>query len=205
MRKGLSAVILFLALSLTTVAPAALAEDAGTENLSQDRTDSISGNPFDDNASTTAKDESSSIAVRSTYDYPGAVGDSGKVTTSSYPSGSCGLQVNLPHASGSYSEEIHTRITSFCRILPLVSNTVSGRTYRSRWYGWQLRATLSPRTVYAPSSTVQNYRRTVVAKCSEGTWHRYRTEGFGTISTGVRSYSAAVYEQNDDEIRCQRR
>jgi hypothetical protein len=109
-------------------------------------------------------------------------GISSNATTDS-SSGQCGLQVNMPHASSTYSEEIHTRINSFCKVLPLASNTVSGKTCRLRWYGWQLRATLPPKTVYASSSTVQNYRRTVVAKCKEGTWHRYRTEEFGTVVT----------------------
>lgn len=198
MQKGLSAVLLLLTLSLTIVAHAATAEDTGTDNLSQDRIDSISANSFDDNASTTTKDEATAISAR---------GISSNATTSGYSSsGQCGLQVNLPHASGSYSEEIHTRINSFCKVLPLASNTVSGKTFRSRWYGWQLRATLSPKTVYASSSKVQNYRRTVVAKCKEGTWHRYRTEGFGTVVTAQgQSLSGSAYEQNDDEIRCQRR
>lgn len=199
MRRRLSAVLLLLGLSLTTASYAALAENAALENLSEDRASTISDNAFDDNASSTTKDESASISVR---------GTSSNAKADSYPSsGECGLQVNMPHASGSYSEEIHTRVSSFCRVLPLVSNTVSGKTYRSRWYGWQLRATLTPATVYAPSTRVQNYRRTVVTKCKEGTWYRYRTEGFGTISTGVQSFSAAAYEQQDKdkEIRCERR
>lgn len=209
MQKGLSAVLLLLALSLTAVAHAAPAEDVPLENLSEDRADTIFDNVFDDNASSTTKDESTSILARGTSINAitiSARGTSSNAITNRYPSsGQCGLQVNRPHASATYSEEIHTRITSFCRVLPLVSNTVSGKTYRSRWYGWQRRATLLPKTVYAPRA--QNYRRTVVAKCKEGTWYRYRTEGFGTISTGVQRFSAAVYEQQDrgQEIRCERR
>ncbi|MCX2968185.1 MULTISPECIES: hypothetical protein [Streptomyces] len=125
--------------------------------------------------------------------------DTDGVGTLAYPKG-CGIQVNFPHASNSYEHEIHTRIVSACDVLPLASNTVSGKTYRSRWYGWQQVATLPAKTKTA--GNVQEYRRTVVANCSEGNWYRYRTEGFGTISTGVQSYSAAAYEQNDDEIVC---
>lgn len=122
----------------------------------------------------------------------------GDVGTYAYP-GSCGLQVNSPHFSTSY-REIHTRITSFCNDLPLASNTVSGKTYRSRWYGWEQVGDLPPSTT--TQGNVQNYRRTATAPCDSGSLYRYRTEGFGTISTGAQSYSAAAYEQNDTEISC---
>lgn len=189
------------------VAPA---EDSAQGGVSEDRTDTVFEN-VPDNMSSNATDEATSISVRGTYNYTDTVGNSGLVTTNdaylkAYPKdGECGLRVNTPHASNTYSEEIHTRIESFCKVLPLVSNTISGKTYRSRWYGWQRVATLAAQTVSAPSTRVQNYRRTAVAKCKAGDWYRYRTEGFGTISTGVQSFSAAAYEQNDDEIQCQKR
>jgi hypothetical protein len=156
-----------------------------------------------DNSTT---DQSGQIAARSSDDYSEKAGNVRILTAQGYPTdGQCGLRVNMPHASYDNAAQIHTRIESFCRVLPLMSNTISGRTYRSRWYGWQHQATLYPATVNAPSTRVQNYRRTVVANCEPGTWHRYRTEGFGTITIPGRSFSAAVYEQQDPdgEIRCQ--
>jgi len=210
MRKGLTAVLLLMSFSLTATAYAVSVEDSASENLSQDRADTKFEN-VNDSVSDVGIDQSTAIATESgnrTSEnlWNSEIGSYEKVSTFAYPSsGQCGLLVNTPHASGSYSEEIHTRVVSFCRVLPLISNTVSGKTYRSRWYGWERRATLSPKTVTASSSTVQNYRRTVVAKCKAGDWHRYRTEGFGTVSTGVQSFSAAAYEQNDDEIQCVRR
>ncbi len=125
-------------------------------------------------------------------------GYKGDAVTYAYP-GSCGIQVNSPHFSTSY-REIHTRITSFCNDLPLASNTVSGKTYRSRWYGWEQVGDLPAST--KTEGNVQNYRRTATAPCDSGSLYRYRTEGFGTINTGAQSYSAAAYEQNDTEISC---
>lgn len=123
----------------------------------------------------------------------------GRIGPLAYP-GDCGVAVDYPH--NSTSGGIHTRITSFCYTMPVMSNTVSGRTYRSRWYRWQQVASLAARTTYGPSPYSQTHRETVVAGCSAGTWYRYRTEGFGTITVPSGTYSAAAYEQNDDEIRC---
>ncbi|GAA3760847.1 hypothetical protein GCM10022402_43370 [Salinactinospora qingdaonensis] len=107
--------------------------------------------------------------------------------------------MNSPHYSRSYGE-IHTRIVSFCRDLVLVSNTVSGKTYRSRWYGWQNIGELPAKT--KTEGNVQTHRRTVTASCDFGSWYRYRTEGFGTVSTGSQTFSASAYEQNDSAIYC---
>ncbi len=115
------------------------------------------------------------------------------------PSGNCGIQVNYPHYSTQY-KEIHTRVTSFCRDLVLVSNTVSAKTYRSRWFGWQRVSTLDPKT--KTSGNVQEHRRTITAPCDKGSQYRYRTEGFGEVSTGAQTFSAASYEQNDNAITC---
>ena len=214
MQKSLPAVLLLLALSLNTVAYAAPDEDTETGNLSQDRIDSISVNPFDDNASSTTKNEATAISARGTYNYPSTASNTDtigavKIGAVASSRGECGVRVDNPHPSYRNSEEIHTDITSFCKVLPLASNTVSGKTYRSRWYGWQHQATLSPRTVYIPNNSpkvVQNHLRTIVAKCKEGNWYRYRTEGFGTVVTAQgQSLSASAYEENDDEIRCEKR
>ncbi len=189
---------------------ATAAEDSTLDSVSEDKADTVFENA-PDNMSSNATDEATSISVRGTYDYMGTVGSNDKVITNdaylkAYPKdGQCGLRVNTPHASNTYSEEIHTRIESFCKVLPLVSNTISAKTYRSRWYGWQRVATLAAQTVSIPSGRVQSYRRTAVAKCEAGDWYRYRTEGFGTVSTGVQKFSAAAYEQNDDEIQCEKR
>ena len=196
MRRELPTVLLFLGLSLTAAADAVLSKESMPDKLSQNLADGASAN---------VTDQSTPISARGTNDYSNAVGNSGGVTTLAYPSGNCGLQVNNPHASNDYSAQIHTRIVSFCQVLPLVSNTVSGKTYRSRWYGWERVKTLPPVTVFAPSSRVQNHRETVAVDCKVGDWFRYRTEGFGTISTGSQVFSAAAYEQNDDEIQCVRR
>lgn len=209
MRKGLTAVLLLISFSLTATAYAVSVEDSASENLSQDLADTKFEN-VNDSVSDVGIDQSTAISESgnrtSETVWNSAIGNYEKVSTFAYPSnGQCGLRVNRPHASYTTSEQIHTRIESFCKVLPLVSNTVSGKTYRSRWYGWQRVATLSPATATAPSTKVQNYRRTAVANCKAGDWYRYRTEGFGTISTGVQSFSAAAYEQNDDEIQCVRR
>jgi hypothetical protein len=195
MRRELPTVLLFLTLSLTAAAVAVPSEKSMPDKLSQNLTDGASG---------TVTDKSAPISARGTNDYSNAVGNSGGVTTLAYPSGNCGLSVYNPHASGTTSAQIHTRIESFCRTLPLVSNAIRGKTYRSRWYGWE-KVREKSTTATIPSSTVQRLRLTVDVNCKVGDWYRYRTEGFGTISTGVQVYSAAAYEQNDDAIQCVRR
>lgn len=195
---------------LTSTVSRTFAEDSAIEDISQDLTDTVFEN-VDDSNSDVEIDQSTSISTGSDNTYSDTVlnestGTFGRVTTQAYPSiGNCGLSVYYPHPSNNNSEEIHTRIESQCKIFPLVSNSVSGKTYRSRWYGWQRVATLKSKTVTLPSSRVQRFRSTVVAKCKAGTLYRYRTEGFGTVSTGVQKFSGAAYEQNDDEIKCVKR
>lgn len=216
MLRKLKVVSLLLMLSLSTTVYAASAEESGSDLELQNLSDTTKQS-VDNDASDTATDQSTSISTQGTSDYPGAsllgvsagasVGASvGYSTSASSSRGTCGVQVNNPHASYTESEEIHTRIVSFCKNLPLASNTISGKTYRSRWYGWQRVATFGPKTVTAASSTVQNRRETVVAKCKAGDWYRYRTEGFGTVVTlAGQRLSASAYEENDDEIVCERR
>ncbi|MCP2262608.1 hypothetical protein LX15_006353 [Streptoalloteichus tenebrarius] len=109
--------------------------------------------------------------------------------------------MNQPH--NSRQGGIHTRITSFRRILPVSANTISAKMYRSRWYGWEKIGDIAPRTVYGPSNYAQEHRETAAFGCDAGSWYRYRTEGFGTIVVPSGTYSAAAYEQNDSEILCE--
>lgn len=122
-----------------------------------------------------------------------------KLELVAYPSG-CGLQVNTPHPSDTTPHQIHARSESFC-FLPLQVNRVEMWLYRSRWWGWEQRGH-TVNEARPPSSTVQRLRTTVVADCEPGTRHRWRAIAWGQISTGVQSYAASVYEQNDSEIRC---
>lgn len=140
-------------------------------------------------------DEATPGLVRGSSPY----GAPGETSALAYP-GDCGIQVNRPHNSNDGG--IHTRVRSFCRTHPVSANTVSGTTYRSRWYGWQKQGGLAPRTTYGPSTYAQDHRETVVAPCDYNTFHRYRTEGFGTVVLPIGTYSAAAYEQNDTEIAC---
>lgn len=140
-------------------------------------------------------DESTPGLVRGSSTY----GASGEVSSLAYP-GDCGIQVNRPHNSNQGG--IHTRVRSFCNTHPVAANTVSGTTYRSRWYGWQRQGESAPRTTYGPAIYTQDHRETVVAPCDYNTFHRYRTEGFGAVVLPIGTYSAAAYEQNDTEIAC---
>ncbi|MFC5063463.1 hypothetical protein [Actinomycetospora atypica] len=112
----------------------------------------------------------------------------------------CGVRVNRPHFSRQY-QEIHTRIESFC-LVPAMANTVSGRTYRLRFWGWELVGESAPVTTKPPGAFVQNNRETVTAPCEPGSRYRYRTEAFGTVVLPNGTYSASAYEQNDQEIQC---
>jgi hypothetical protein len=117
--------------------------------------------------------------------------------TSAQAAGNCGVRVDLPHASYTTAHQIHTRAESFCWVLPVQSNQISAVTYRSRWYGWQRVGSAA----YGPVAR-QSIRVTVAVNCVAGTWHRYRTEARGVAVIAGRTYTAAAYEQNDDEIRC---
>lgn len=145
-------------------------------------------------------DQSSAITDRGSSDYHSPLGDAAVIAPMAFPSG-CGITVNSPHPSWDNDNQIHTRITSACSVLPLISNYVSAKSYRSRWYGWQ-QVSLTKPSGYAPPGYVQNFRFTAAHLCTYGTWYRYRTEGFGTISTGSQTFTAQAYEQNDDEIMC---
>jgi hypothetical protein len=215
-RRELSVFFLFLALCVATSAHAVpirstlfgkLSNALAQAGISDVQNDNSVGSLQNDNSVDSLTDQSTQVAIRSEINYSGDAGTTNSMTADGYPSdGQCGLRVDRPHVSYTTSAQIHTRIESFCTALPLMSNTVSGKTYRSRWYGWQQQATLDPVTVYAPKSQVQQHRETVAANCEPGTWYRYRTEGFGTITIPGRSFSAAVYEQQDpdNEIQCKR-
>lgn len=114
--------------------------------------------------------------------------------------GSCGVRVDFPHASFTTSEQIHTRVESYCSIAYVSSNQVSGTTYRSRWYGWESRGSASA----GPRAT-QSLRITVVVGCAAGDWYRYRTTARGYATLNGQSYTAAAYEENNSEIVCVRR
>lgn len=79
-----------------------------------------------------AEDDSADISSRSQAEY--LASSEAAVGTLS---GHCGVQVNLPHASWSENNEIHTRVESFCDGEVLVNNTIRGESYRSRWWGWR--------------------------------------------------------------------
>lgn len=194
MRRELPTVLLFLALSLTAAVDAVSSKEPMPDKLSRNLTNGASGS---------ATNQSTSISARGTNNYSNAAVPPGTVMTLAYPSGNCGLRVASPHASRTTSAQIHTRIESFCD-RPLVSNVIIGKTYRSRWYGWE-KVREKSTTATIPSSRVQRLRLTVDVNCTVGDWYRYRTDGFGTISTGVQVFSASAYEQNDDEIQCVRR
>lgn len=77
------------------------------------------------------------------------------------------------------------------------SNSISGVTCRSRWYGWQRQGSAA-----AGPNTRNPLRITVAINCRVGDWYRYRTEARGTAVINGQPRTAAAYEQNDDEIRC---
>jgi hypothetical protein len=105
--------------------------------------------------------------------------------------------VDWPHASYTTSAQIHTRAESFCTLLPVQANSISGTTYRSRWYGWQQQGSAS-----AGPRVTQSLRITVAINCRVGDWYRYRREARGVAVIAGQTRTAAAYEQNDDEIRC---
>lgn len=111
----------------------------------------------------------------------------------------CGVRVDLPHPSGTTSAQIHTRVESFCRLLPVESNQVSATTYRSRWHGWERAATAEA----GPKATGR-LRVTVAVDCEPGTEHHWRTEARGIAVIAGETYSAGAYEENDAPITCRR-
>jgi hypothetical protein len=111
----------------------------------------------------------------------------------------CGVRVDRPHPSGTTSAQIHTRVESFCRLLPVESNQLTATTYRSRWFGWERAATADA----GPKATGR-LRVTVAVDCEPGTEDRWRTEARGIAVIAGETYSAGAYEENDAPITCRR-
>jgi hypothetical protein len=111
----------------------------------------------------------------------------------------CGVRVDRPHPSGTTSAQVHTRVESFCRLLPVESNRVNATTYRSRWFGWERAATAD-----AGPKAAGRLRVTVVVDCEPGTEDRWRTEARGIAVIAGQTYSAGAYEENDAPITCRR-
>ncbi|WP_175440086.1 hypothetical protein [Micromonospora nigra] len=135
------------------------------------------------------QDESAPIAARGDASY--------RPEPSLMASGSCGVRVDLPHPSYTTANQIHTRVESFCQGSTIVNNTITGKSYRSRWYGWE-----HMKTKTTGPKTAWRVRVTVDVNCDNGSWHRWRTEGYGSGILDGQPVSAAAYEENDDEIQC---
>lgn len=118
-------------------------------------------------------------------------------TASAAPDGRCGVRVDLPHVSRTTSAQIHTRVESFCRNLPVLLNQVEAVSYRSRWFGWEEmgRATAGP----APRDLI---RVTVAVDCEPETKYRWRTVAHGVATIGGETYTAAAFEETSAEIVC---
>lgn len=144
-------------------------------------------------ASASEADESANLDARSYSEYIPSPADA----ELRQASGSCGVRVDLPHPSRTTNNQIHTRVESFCQGNTIVNNTITGKSYRSRWYGWQHMKTKSngPRTAW-------RVRVTVDVNCDKGSRHRWRTEGYGSGVLNGQQVSASAYEQNDSEITC---
>jgi hypothetical protein len=124
------------------------------------------------------------------FDVPVKKGSTKAVGPRTAASGSTG------HASNYDPLEVHTRVVSFCRPLPLTADAVQATTYRSRWYGWQWRGSRS-------AARVGDITVTVPVACERHTWYRYRTTATATVSVAGRPpITRNVYGQNDDEIEC---
>lgn len=144
-------------------------------------------------ASANEIDESTNLDARSYSEYGSSVTESDPRQAA----GNCGVRVDLPHPSRTTNNQIHTRVESFCQGNTIADNTITGKSYRSRWYGWQHMRTESngPRTTW-------RVRVTVDVNCDKGSRHRWRTEGFGSGVLNGQPVSASAYEQNDSEITC---
>ncbi|MEV0004270.1 hypothetical protein AB0H28_18585 [Micromonospora sp. NPDC050980] len=127
----------------------------------------------------------------------GARGHSSYQSGHTLAAGDCGVRVDLPHPSYTTANQIHTRVESFCQGSTIVNNTITGKSYRSRWYGWEHMKTKS-----AGPKTAWRVRVTVDVNCDYGTLHRWRTEGYGSGILDGQPVSASAYEENDDEIQC---
>jgi hypothetical protein len=111
----------------------------------------------------------------------------------------CGVRVDFPHPSHKNSAQVHTRVESFCELVPLESNQVSATTYRLRWYGWERMGEAADGPKVAG-----RLRITVAVECEPGTEYRWRTEGRGVAVIADRTYSASAYQENDSPIMCER-
>ncbi len=136
------------------------------------------------------KDESTALTARGQAAYQ----QQGRTLAAA---GDCGVRVDLPHASYTTDNQIHTRVESFCQGNTIANNTITGKSYRSRWYGWE-----HMKTKTTGPKTAWRVRVTVDVNCDNGSWHRWRTEGFGSGILNGQPVSAAAYEENDDEIQC---
>ncbi len=138
-------------------------------------------------------DESANLDARSMSEYDFSAAGVGPRPAS----GNCGVRVDMPHPSRTTNDQIHTRVESFCQGNTIVDNKITGKSYRSRWYGWQHMRTKSngPRTAW-------RVRVTVDVNCDRGSRHRWRTEGYGSGVLNGQPVSASAYEQNDSEITC---
>lgn len=145
------------------------------------------------NASEAQADAATAISARGEADYSVTLGEFG---ISAAAAENCGVRVDRPHPSWTTNNQIHTRVESFCKILPVQSNQLSAVSYRSRWFGWEKRGSASN------SGAKDIVRVTVAVNCDYGSRHRWRTEGRGVAVIAGRTYTAAAYEQNDSEIAC---
>jgi hypothetical protein len=139
------------------------------------------------------------IASRGNSEYFNGSTVNNSAQLASFPA-SCGLLVEYPHGSTSYLGQIHTRITSSCNALRLMTNTIAWKAYANTWVGWWLQNS-GTKTASAPSATVQNFRVTAVTGCTHGETNTFRTEAFGTIVAPHATYTTSVYEQNQPTAR----
>ncbi|WP_143174183.1 hypothetical protein [Streptoalloteichus hindustanus] len=71
-----------------------------------------------------------------------------------------------------------------------MNNTITDKSYRSRWYGGEHQKTRTE-----GPKTARRVRVTVDVGCGYGTWHRWRTEGFGggiLDGRSVRSWAVRI-------------
>lgn len=111
--------------------------------------------------------------------------------------GNCGVRVDIPHRSYTTSGQIHTRVESYCDISPAYRNTVSGETFRSRWFGWE-----SVRAKSGGPLDLKTVRITVDPNCTVGTRYKYRTNGRGYAVINGQARTAAAYNDTASEVTC---
>ena len=138
------------------------------------------------------------VSIRGVALYPVRGGDSagGLAPMAASATGPCGVRTDMPHASNTTVNQIHTRAESYCYIVQPTFNNVSATTYRSRWWGWESQGSKSK------AGAKPTVRVTVAINCTRGDWYRYRTNSRGYMNAVGQTYTAASYEQNDSAIRC---